>query len=161
MVTTKQPNEEQLAALATYAERAGDDWKTRLSSDWMRAGSTTVDISTYSLLHQVRNNFGPSWLHKFDLEPYKLSRKAVELVEDASNSGATAQEVGKDLGIGTRRARTLLERAAKAGRIVETGYVLRFMRGEPVYELRCNMKKVPGGSIVFMGNSSAEAEGQA
>jgi hypothetical protein len=61
------PREDQLAALRTYRERAGADWKARLGGDWMRAGSSRVDVSTYTLLHQLRNTHGPSWLHQFDL----------------------------------------------------------------------------------------------
>jgi hypothetical protein len=56
------PTAEQMAALTAYAAWAGDGWKDRLASDWMRAGSEWD--GPYHLLHQLRNNCGPSWLRE-------------------------------------------------------------------------------------------------
>jgi hypothetical protein len=53
---------EEVTALATYKQSVGQRWKTQLRSDWMRAGTCHVDSNTYSLLQQLRNRLGPSWL---------------------------------------------------------------------------------------------------
>lgn len=56
---------EQAQALKDYRQwclSMGKDWKTRLSLDWQRAGSTWH--GPYALLHQIRNRLGPSWLAK-------------------------------------------------------------------------------------------------
>jgi len=59
------PTDEQLAALGAYAAWAGDDWKYRLTSDWVRAGSEWD--GPYHLLHQLRNTLGPTWLARVSL----------------------------------------------------------------------------------------------
>ena len=47
---------EQENALSEYAEWAGENWKTRLRSDWMRAGSEwRSDTSGWGYLQQLRN----------------------------------------------------------------------------------------------------------
>ena len=61
------PTAEQVAALAAYAAWAGDDWKDRLASDWMRAGSEWD--GEWAHLQQLRNNFGPSWLREVNISP--------------------------------------------------------------------------------------------
>ena len=44
-------------ALIQYATASGRfDWTNRLFDDWYRAGSTTVDSDTYSVLHRLRNH---------------------------------------------------------------------------------------------------------
>lgn len=44
-------------ALIQYAMASGQiDWPIRLLADWYRAGSTTVDRDTYSVLHRLRNH---------------------------------------------------------------------------------------------------------
>ena len=60
----KGPTAAQLCALRDYAGWAGDNWKSELSHDWMRAGSEWS--GPYELLHQLRNTLGPSWLKRFD-----------------------------------------------------------------------------------------------
>jgi len=43
-------------ALIQYATASGRfDWTDHLFNDWYRAGSTTVDSDTYSVLHRLRN----------------------------------------------------------------------------------------------------------
>lgn len=59
------PNAEQLEALKQYAAWAGSRWKASLRTDWFRAGS--LWDGPYHLLHQLRNNLGPSWLAQFKL----------------------------------------------------------------------------------------------
>jgi len=45
--------------LIQYAVASGrSDWTNRLFDDWYRAGSTTVDRDTYTLLHCLRNRNG-------------------------------------------------------------------------------------------------------
>ena len=66
-MSTKQPNEEQLAALRSYAEHEGEGWKMKLIIDWDRAGTDKWHAKeTYGLLQQVRNRFGPRWLKTFE-----------------------------------------------------------------------------------------------
>jgi len=60
------PNAEQLDALKQYAAWAGDNWKSKLSRDWMRAGSEWD--GPYPLLQQVRNSLGPAWLAQFEFD---------------------------------------------------------------------------------------------
>ena len=61
-------NMEQLIALRDYADWAGKDWKDKLLSDWMRAGSDWPEASErYHLLQQIRNQHGPSWLEAIKL----------------------------------------------------------------------------------------------
>lgn len=44
-------------ALIQYATASGRfDWTDHLFNDWYRAGSTTVDSDTYSVLHRLRNH---------------------------------------------------------------------------------------------------------
>lgn len=46
-------------SLIKYAVTSGRcDWTDRLFNDWYRAGSTTVDLDTYTLLHCLRNRNG-------------------------------------------------------------------------------------------------------
>ena len=55
----------QLAALQVYAQKVGRCWKRELAHDWSRACSAHVDTMTYSTLHTIRNQYGPSWLDGF------------------------------------------------------------------------------------------------
>ena len=48
------PAEECLIQYAVASGRS--DWTNRLFDDWYRAGSTTVDSDTYSVLHRLRNH---------------------------------------------------------------------------------------------------------
>lgn len=59
-------NIRQIKAIVDYAEWAGSKWKNKLKVDWMRAGSEWD--GDYALLQQVRNEQGPGWLTKVDLD---------------------------------------------------------------------------------------------
>jgi len=63
--TVKGPTEAQMNALREYAKWAGRCWKEKLNRDWQRAGSDWP--GEYAYLQQLRNQFGPSWLHKVKL----------------------------------------------------------------------------------------------
>jgi hypothetical protein len=74
------PNTEQLTAVTDYALAVGPDWKSSLSSDWMRAGTTVYELrDRYHLLQQVRNQHGPKWLATFEVD------LAPALAQDAAN----------------------------------------------------------------------------
>lgn len=49
-----EPNAEQMAALQSFKEKYGRNWKTELMTAWLNG----------HLLRQVRNQFGPAWLGK-------------------------------------------------------------------------------------------------
>ena len=57
----KGPNQEQLAALQRYATSRGRSWKQELNGAWMNGADAREDDGC--LLRQVRNDFGPTWLH--------------------------------------------------------------------------------------------------
>lgn len=62
-----RPNPQQAAALVEFIDRAGHDWKQQLSTCWQRAAyphTYGLQPGTPSLLQQVRNQCGPSWLRK-------------------------------------------------------------------------------------------------
>lgn len=65
---SKELNQEQLAALRDYAEFVGENWKEALTFDWMGSGPTvSLWRGEWAYMQQIRNNFGPSWLAKFEL----------------------------------------------------------------------------------------------
>ena len=62
---------EQMEALVAYrawCKGRGVEWRRQLADDWMRAG-TDWD-GPYHLLHQIRNQQGPSWL--VDVQIYEV-----------------------------------------------------------------------------------------
>jgi len=62
---------EQLAALRTFAQDNGRNWKRELNHAWS-TGDWSHDYADNSgLLQQVRNTFGPSWLVKFSFNNSK------------------------------------------------------------------------------------------
>ena len=62
-----QPTAEQIKAIITWADRMGRFWRRELHSAWMDGNyQGNRDIS--SGLQQVRNEFGPEWLVKFNLK---------------------------------------------------------------------------------------------
>lgn len=79
---------EQQSALLDYAAWAGPSWKDKLTSDWMRAG--TDWSGPYHLLHQIRNNFGPSWLSTLELPVTASKKKATTMKK--KNKKVTAQD---------------------------------------------------------------------
>ena len=61
-------SEEQLAALRTFAQDNGRNWKRELNHAWS-TGDWSHDYADNSgLLQQVRNEFGPSWLVRFSFK---------------------------------------------------------------------------------------------
>lgn len=62
----KQPSAEQLVAVIAYAQENGKNWKAKLNADWLRAAARLHGRHS-PLLQQVRNQFGPDWLAKFEL----------------------------------------------------------------------------------------------
>lgn len=68
---------DQLAALRTFADANGRDWKSKLNHAWMSGRYREYNgTNEYGLLQQVRNTFGPSWLVKFSFDNVKThSRK--------------------------------------------------------------------------------------
>lgn len=85
---------EQAQALQDYATWAGPDWKDRLYTDWMRAGSDWP--GPYNLLHQIRNNFGPSWLNALEL-PVMAKTKTAQESQPGSVSQKLQRRMGPDL----------------------------------------------------------------
>lgn len=55
-----KPTQDQLNALKEYAAANGRTWKSKLHHEWMNATASWP-------LMQIRNQFGPSWLVRFDL----------------------------------------------------------------------------------------------
>jgi len=67
MNTKTELTAEQLNALTMYAATNGRTWKSQLWNEWMNACQGISDPDQQSLLQQVRNTFGPSWLKSFRL----------------------------------------------------------------------------------------------
>lgn len=53
-----KPTQEQIDALRHYASENGRSWKSKLNLAWMNGQSNGT-------LQQIRNQFGPSWLLRF------------------------------------------------------------------------------------------------
>jgi len=66
-----EPTFEQVTAVIAYAKEKGKDWKAKLNADWLRAAAMIKGRHS-PLLQQVRNQFGPEWLAKFDGRRYQL-----------------------------------------------------------------------------------------
>ena len=72
--------EPQRRSLQIVANHHGHDWRRELCQRWMNGTDVTYDQYTRALermgleccyLRQVRNSFGPSWLHSVcTIEPY-------------------------------------------------------------------------------------------
>ena len=54
------PNEEQLAALENFRKARGRTWKSKLIHAWYTGAD--AELFDGSLLRQIRNTFGPTWL---------------------------------------------------------------------------------------------------
>jgi hypothetical protein len=61
-----QLSAQQLAALSRFACRHGRQWKSKLNQSWMDGCYGNPEDAGW--LQQVRNQFGPSWLVKFNLK---------------------------------------------------------------------------------------------
>lgn len=59
------PNPDQLAALASYARRHGRTWRASLRAAW-ESGRDEREPEG-ALLRQIRNQYGPAWLTRFQL----------------------------------------------------------------------------------------------
>lgn len=64
MNTEIKPTPDQLAAVRAFAAKHGRGWKVKLFDKWMAA--TDVREPNGHLLRQVRNQFGPKWLAKWE-----------------------------------------------------------------------------------------------
>lgn len=53
---------EELKSIKEYAKKNGRNWKSRLLDDWMYSRQPGV-------LQSLRNNYGPSWLRGFKINP--------------------------------------------------------------------------------------------
>jgi hypothetical protein len=60
-----QPTSEQLAALRDFAAEWGRQWKAELRSVWETGNYSYRDQDIAPALQQVRNQFGPAWLKRF------------------------------------------------------------------------------------------------
>lgn len=54
-----------LAALRSYAEENGRNWKQALGLDWYHA---RAHGERGAILHGLRNNLGPDWLARFKFD---------------------------------------------------------------------------------------------
>ena len=52
---------EQAAALTEFRLKNGPDWKEKLAAGWMKAAYPGP-------LQQIRNNFGPEWLDRLEVQ---------------------------------------------------------------------------------------------
>ncbi|HUE25079.1 MAG TPA: hypothetical protein VMQ86_25570 [Bryobacteraceae bacterium] len=62
---------EQLSALESYAGQHGRTWKHQLWHAWMNG-------TCYGELMQIRNQFGPTWLTRFNLKAAVAGRRAID-----------------------------------------------------------------------------------
>jgi hypothetical protein len=84
-----QPTAEQIKAIITWADRMGRFWRRELHSAWMDGNyQGNRDIS--SGLQQVRNEFGPEWLIKFNLKAAKAALASAPAPEPVVAAQAAA-----------------------------------------------------------------------
>lgn len=62
------PTPEQLERLRQFAQQYGPAWKEILITMWGRG--TDMNEQDGYLLHQIRNQYGPSWLMNFKPKEY-------------------------------------------------------------------------------------------
>ena len=86
---------EQRAAVLSFEQKHGDDWKDKLSSAWTTGKYKGMDKEQSASLQQVRNNFGPEWLA--DLKEEDLADSFVVSVshEKFSHADLDAGEPGE------------------------------------------------------------------
>ena len=63
--------EEQARALIRFAAVNGRTWKSKLRDCWMTGNYDCAMSGDAFWLHQVRNQFGPTWLVNFKLSQYQ------------------------------------------------------------------------------------------
>lgn len=68
MKMKKQPTLEQLQALLDFSRENGKNWKQKLSDCWMTGDYK--GFASSSILQQIRNSFGPSWLDSFSFQKH-------------------------------------------------------------------------------------------
>jgi hypothetical protein len=66
IMQVNHPTVEQLNAVIRFATEHGRTWKSQLNDAWM-TGNYVGFVGSH-LLQQVRNQFGPEWLVKFNLK---------------------------------------------------------------------------------------------
>ena len=65
-IERKHPTPEQYLALARFHDKHGRNWKQKLNLAW--SNGTDANEPDGALLRQVRNQFGPEWLAKWNGE---------------------------------------------------------------------------------------------
>lgn len=97
-IERKNPTPEQYLALARFHDKHGRNWKQKLNIAW--SNGTDANEPDGALLRQVRNQFGPEWLAKWNGEvkldppqPVKLTQQ--EKVVRAADLGRKAFFEGK------------------------------------------------------------------
>lgn len=69
--------DEQLAVLRTFANKNGRAWKSALNTAWSTGRYHDYNgAEEYGVLQEIRNIFGPSWLHKFSFNNIKTHSRA-------------------------------------------------------------------------------------
>jgi len=124
MTMTDTPIDEDIAALRSYAAEYGPRWKDELWADWYNARLRSCrDMPERgTILHEIRNHYGPSWLHDFAFaEPIvwpnlrKLSADQVlAIVQDLATREARGEALNDGLLILMWAARR--ERSRRASR---------------------------------------------
>jgi len=83
-----QLSAEQLKAVIRFAAEHGRTWKSQLNDAWM-TGNYVGFVGSH-LLQQVRNQFGPEWLVKFNLK----KALAAQVAAPVANSFAGQSDAG-------------------------------------------------------------------
>ena len=68
-----KPTTQQLNALREFAQRHGRTWKAKLKSAW--ASGKDEQLPNAAFLRQIRNDFGPLWLTRFNLGDASTQKK--------------------------------------------------------------------------------------
>jgi hypothetical protein len=81
-------------------------------------------------------------------------RELADLTADGDAVGLTASEAAEELGVTTAEANRVMRALATRGLVVETKYVRKKHTGE--WSERSEMKRAPGGSIVYVSPDAFE-----
>jgi hypothetical protein len=79
----KQLNTEQLEAIKKYADSHGRQWKWCLNAEWQRGCCGLMDQAYAVTLLSIRNQFGPTWLQRFNI---KKATNLPKVEQDYSNT---------------------------------------------------------------------------